>query len=134
MGAVKRLLMSAGEGDAAAAAALASIEESQKAADRARLHADLDEFIDAYWDRGIAGGWCEAGEEDCSECDGDGRVVTFAGPGHERAYGFEPYERVDACDACGGTGRVAVWEFHVSVIPPTPTPTPDEDEDEEWPF
>jgi hypothetical protein len=49
--------------------------------------------------------------EACRECQGCGYVEYVAGSYYSASFGnYLPREAIARCTACGGTGRVEVWD------------------------
>ena len=89
----------------------------------------------------VDAGWDQVGEETCPACEGERVQVEFYGPGVERGYAFVPFERLVACDRCGGEGTVPITAFVVRPAAPLcDAPKPpiplggEEDADFDWPF
>ena len=89
---------------------------------------------------GFDAGVEQVGEETCPACEGERVQVEFYGPGVERGYAFVPFERLVACDRCGGEGTVPITAFVVRpteplVDAPKPQPIPlGGDTDDHVPF
>ena len=67
---------------------------------------------------GFDAGVEQVGEETCPACEGERVQVEFYGPGVECGYAFVPFERLVACDRCGGEGTVPVTAFVVRPAAP----------------